>query len=129
MEKKCETSSDELGKLAEDKAVEFLIEKGHSILERNYTISEHNEIDIISLDGTDLVFTEVKGRKQSPYHYPESAVTPRKIASIAKVARIYLDRNPHHADVRFDVISIILHRDKPWELDHFEHAFVPYNYY
>ena len=47
------------GKSGEARAVKFLRDHGHSIIERNFSC-RYGEIDIISYDGA-VVFSEVKG--------------------------------------------------------------------
>ena len=54
-------STVEIGKNGEDLAVEYLVNKGYKILERNWR-SGHKEIDIIAMDGDTLVVVEVKCR-------------------------------------------------------------------
>ena len=44
----------DLGKIGEELAVNYLIEKGYEILERNWR-NKHKEIDIIAKDGGTLV--------------------------------------------------------------------------
>ena len=47
----------ELGKLGEDLAANYLIDKGYQILERNWH-SGHKEIDIVALDDNYLVIVD-----------------------------------------------------------------------
>ena len=51
----------ELGKLGEELAVDFLIEKGYDILETNWTFQKA-EVDIIALKENILAVVEVKTR-------------------------------------------------------------------
>ena len=68
----------EFGIEGEDKAANYLIREGYTILDRNWR-SGHKELDIVAeKDGT-LVVAEVKTRTSSKYGNPEDAVTPRKI--------------------------------------------------
>ena len=53
----------ELGKLGEQLARDFLIAKGYQILEQNWSCG-HKEIDIIAMDGNELVIVEVKTRRR-----------------------------------------------------------------
>ena len=52
----------ELGKLGEELAVQFLVDKGYEILEKNWR-NKHKEIDIVAKDGSELVIVEVKTRE------------------------------------------------------------------
>ena len=64
----------DLGKLGEELAVNYLTGKGYEILERNWR-NIHKEIDIIAKDGKFLVIVEVKTRKSDEYGAPDLAVT------------------------------------------------------
>lgn len=94
------------GKASEERAVEFLLGHGHSILERNFSC-RYGEIDIISYDGA-VVFSEVKMRSSDSYGGASAAVTKTKQQKILKTARLYLQQNPGQAlhACRFDVIAI-----------------------
>lgn len=93
------------GRLYEDKAAEYLEAKGYRILERNFCIPS-GEIDIIALDGTILVFTEVKYRKNSRLGSPFEAVTLHKQKKISRTALYYCTCHRYgEGECRFDVIG------------------------
>ena len=96
----------ETGTQYEERAAEYLIAQNYQILERNYRIRS-GEIDLIARDGADLVFVEVKYRKNDESGNPLEAVDIRKQKKIIKVARYYLYQKKY-GDVpcRFDVIGI-----------------------
>lgn len=129
MKKTEKNASTETGRSAEAFAENYLLQKGHLILEKNFHYSTIAEIDLISMEHNTLVFTEVKSRKPWKNVHPEKAVNTQKQKKISQAARQYLRKNPHPFEIRFDVISIITHPEKEWELEHFEHAFVPVEYY
>jgi putative endonuclease len=94
-----------IGNDAEDRAAEFLIEKGMTLITRRYAVRQ-GEIDLIVLDGDELVFVEVKLRNSSSY-FPEVAVGPKKLARLRRAADAYLLEignleRPH----RFDLVAI-----------------------
>src|SRR5690606_12725295 len=112
----------ELGKIGEEIAVEYLIEQGYSILERNYKF-DRAEVDIIAQKTPEeLVVIEVKTRNSDYFGDPQTFVTPRKIQQIVKVADEYVVSNDLDVEVRFDIIAI-LKNNKEEKLDHFENAF------
>lgn len=97
-----------LGRSGEQRAVEYLQNKGYKILERNFR-SKFGEIDIVALDGNFLVFIEVKTRWSKKYGLPEEAVTPTKIRSIIKTGKYYKLLHSQTPDLmRIDVIAIEL---------------------
>ncbi len=114
--------NNELGKNGEILACRFLCNKGHTLITTNYRTG-HKEIDIISLCEDVLVFSEIKTRSNYDLGFPEEAVTLRKQANLKSAAGIYLNSYPHYTKVRFDVISILLYKNKPPEIVHFEDAF------
>lgn len=94
----------ELGAVAEDRAAQYLLEAGYTLVTRRYT-AHGGELDLVALDGEVLVFVEVKSRWDGGS--PESAVTPRKSTRWRRAARHYLQQSgtpdkPH----RFDIIAI-----------------------
>ena len=113
----------ELGKLGENLAVNYLIEKGYQILERNWR-SGHKEIDIIALDGNTLVAVEVKTRKTNEFGEPKMAVGAEKQRMLICAADAYVHYKNLNVDVRFDIISIVFTGEEP-EIEHIEDAFFP----
>lgn len=105
----------DLGKEGEEMAAKWLIEKGYTILHRNWRHSYH-EIDIIAertLPGKPsfLHFVEVKARHYSPFGHPEDSVTRKKFKNLQKAADEYLYRNPGHQWIQYDIISITLRKN------------------
>lgn len=114
-------SHNELGKQGEDAAVEFLQNKGHEILTRNYRYS-HAEIDIISKSENIIVFSEVKTRASNQFGFPEEFVSNKQVRLIKEAAEEFLYRNKIDSEVRFDILSIIISPNKT-TIKHIEDAF------
>ena len=113
----------DFGKLGEELAVNYLIEKGYDILERNWR-NIHKEIDIIARDGKDLVIVEVKTRQSDENGEPDMAVTRQKQTRLISAANAYLFQNKLDINTRFDIISIIMKDNSP-VINHIEDAFMP----
>ena len=112
----------ELGSRGEQLAVEYLIDRGYTILHRNYR-RKFGEIDIIARHQKTLVFAEVKTRSSTLFDTPAAAVTLKKQQQISRVAEDYLARNNlHDRAARFDVLSVIL-RGEEAVIDHITNAF------
>ncbi|MEY5047141.1 MAG: exonuclease RecJ [Bacteroidota bacterium] len=107
------------GESTESKACEYLQEKGYVIKERNYR-SGKNEIDIIALKNNELIFVEVKYRKNDDFGFPESMVDKSKQDRIKACANDYIFATNWNGGIRFEIISII--GTKP-DIMHFEDAF------
>ena len=112
----------ELGKLGEDLAANYLIDKGYQILERNWR-SGHKEIDIIALYDDILVIVEVKTRNTDDYGEPDIAVGVSKQRMLIWAADAYVRYKNLNVDVRFDIISIVISDQEP-EIEHIEDAFI-----
>lgn len=97
-----------LGERGEDAAAAYLERAGMTVVERNWTCSA-GEVDVIALDGDELVFCEVKTRKTASKGTPDEAVTPVKQRRYGRIAAAYLQANRlDHGMVRFDVVSILV---------------------
>lgn len=97
-----------LGKIGEQRAVEYLQKKGYKILQQNFSC-KLGEIDIIVQDKDCLVFVEVKTRWSNKYGLPEEAVTANKLKSIIKTGEYFKLLNPETPELmRIDVIAVEL---------------------
>ncbi|MAP81689.1 MAG: endonuclease [Aequorivita sp.] len=112
----------ELGKIGEEIATQFLIENGYKILCRNFYFNKA-EIDIIAQkDNNTVVIVEVKTRNSNFFGDPQSFVTPSKIKLLVKAANEYIISNELDVEVRFDIIAI-LKNQKEEKIEHFKNAF------
>jgi len=128
------TQKQQLGKLGEDIACDFLENQGFRIIARNLHVS-HNELDIIAEDERYIVFVEVKTRSatvpdESDYGSAGRAVDQAKRKGTVKAARTYLGSYRGEKQPRIDVIEVYL-RDSEWstvmptvlKINHIENAF------
>lgn len=94
------------GQRAEDRAAEFLRRRGYEIVERNWR-SDLGELDLIALEGGDLVFVEVRSRADASSGGPEETVGRTKQRRLERAAGAYLaERAPTFNTCRFDVVAI-----------------------
>ena len=111
----------ELGKLGEELAVEYLQKNGYDILETNY-VFQKAEIDIIAQKENILAIVEVKTRSSLDFGLPQDFVKPKKIQLLVKAVNEYVISNNLDVEVRFDIIAV--HRDgKKFNIEHLEDAF------
>ncbi len=111
----------ELGKLGEELAVEFLRKNGYEILETNWTFQKA-EIDIIAKKENILAIVEVKTRSSIEFGLPQDFVKPKKIQLLVKAVDAYVVEKDLDIDVRFDIIAI--HKEgKSFVMDHLIDAF------
>ncbi len=114
-----------LGSRGEQAAEWFLRRQGYRIVTRNY-LSKVGEIDLVALDGSMIVFVEVKTRTSREYEDPESAVTPDKQQRVVSAARVFLRQTRSVGRAcRFDIVAITGTPEGELEIEHFINAFAP----
>ena len=118
------TDRQQTGVIGEAIAREHLVALGYELLEAGFRY-RRVELDLIVKQDDCLVFVEVKARRGTGFGHPSLAVAATKERNIAKAARAYMRQINHTWEVRFDIISILLHPDGTHELEHLEDAFFP----
>ena len=96
----------EFGKMGEQMTARYLTDKGYIILEHNYRWG-HLEIDLIALDGDELVIVEVKSRAYDNILQPEAAVDHKKRQALIRLANEYVKSHNRKENVRFDIITVV----------------------
>lgn len=114
----------ELGKLGEKLAANYLTANGYTILARNWRVNRA-EVDIIARIDETLIFVEVKTRSTDYFGAPEEFVTKRKKRLLAGAASAYMQQEGHEWAFRFDIISIVMKLGDSPKLEHYEDAFFP----
>ena len=111
----------ELGKLGEELAVEFLRKEGYRILETNWTFQKA-EIDILAQKENILAVVEVKTRSSLDFGLPQDFVKPKKIQLLVKPVDAFVSERDLDIQVRFDIIAV--HKeDKSFVIEHLIDAF------
>ena len=114
-----------LGRWGEDRAADYLRNKGFHIVAANWRC-RFGELDLIAADDTYLCFVEVKLRKSAAYGSAAASVDRHKQDRLRTVATLYLSRHPTDLQPRFDVVEIYAPRgidtSRP-ELIHLENVF------
>lgn len=116
-------SARELGKIAEQMVEQYLCKLGYTIKATNWYYG-HLELDIIAMDGDELVIVEVKARTGLRYEHPSEAVTNGKIKRIVEAADAYIIERDLDLNTRFDVVTVVFFKEGH-ELEHFKDAFYP----
>ena len=109
----------EIGAEEETKVLNFLVQKGWKLLDRNYQCRS-GEIDLIMTDKSNsVVFVEVKYRSSSDYGSAQSFVHRKKQEKIIKTALHYIkERKYQNVELRFDVTAVT-----PGHIEHIPNAF------
>lgn len=111
----------ELGKKGEQLAVDYLINKGYTIVQRNYRFQKA-EVDIIAKIKDTLAIVEVKTRSTADFGNPQDFVKPKQIQRLVKAVDEYVIVNKLDIEVRFDIIAIV-RQGKAFTIEHIENAF------
>jgi putative endonuclease len=117
-----------LGRRGEDLVADRLERAGWRIVARNARLPS-GELDLVALDGTTLVFVEVKagtrGRQRGPER-PAHAVGRRKQLKLRRLAREWIAEHRGPSGVsgyRFDVVGVSFGPDGLADVDHIREAF------
>ncbi len=112
------------GKEGEELAVQYMLENGYEILERNWR-HIHYEIDIIAKKNNTLCIVEVKTRTGNFFGEPEEGVSKKKERFLANAADYYIQSKDIMMECRYDIVSITKFNGRH-ELKYIEDAFYPY---
>jgi len=113
------------GAWGEALAAEYLRKKHYRIVASGYRC-RFGEIDLIARNKRNLVFVEVKLRKNGSFAQAMEYVDRRKQDRLRVTASIYLSQNPTDLQPRFDVIEIYAPEGMETacpEIHHMEDAF------
>lgn len=116
-------AKDAVGAYGERVAVRALEDAGWTVLDRNWR-TRSGELDVVAMRSGTVAFVEVKCRRSLAFGTPALAVTPRKAARLRAVAAEWLAAHDlADADVRFDVVSVLLPRAGAAVVERYEGAF------
>ena len=116
-----------IGRMGEDAVCEYLMARGHSILERNWR-KGHLEIDIITLAPDGIHFVEVKSRTAPAAAPPEENVGWLKQKRIASAAQCYLNEKDGTRLSAFEAfldVAAVVFDGSSVNIDYFPAAYTP----
>jgi putative endonuclease len=90
------------GRIAEEQAAEYLLNLGYTIITRNYQI-RGGEIDLVALDGDELVFVEVRWRTDN---LGEESIGLKKVAALRRTISRYLNEMEENRSFRCDIVAV-----------------------
>jgi len=105
----------EVGKIGEDLAREYLVKEGYKIIEQNYR-TKYAEIDLVAqkpslLGKNKLVFVEVRTKVGENFGSPEDTLNKAKLWKVYKNALAYSGFKQWDGPSRIDAICIVLKPD------------------
>jgi putative endonuclease len=118
-----------LGRAAEDLVVSRLAAAHWEVVGRNAR-TRFGELDIVALDGSTLVFLEVKAGREGSDFGPERpilAIGPRKQRQVRRLATAWMAegrRNLRYDEIRFDAVGVTFDRaGRVTDVEHIKGAF------
>lgn len=100
-----------LGKEGEAAALGFLVDKGYSLLHKNWTHNK-SEIDLVVKKENKVVFVEVKTRKNNLHPITDLVSIPQQ-KRILNAANIYIKKYCLDEEIRFDLIEVEMPNKSP----------------
>ena len=116
-------SKAEVGKGGESLAAQWLLDRGFTILKRNFRHGRY-ELDIIAGRDSVLHFIEVKCRRSTAFGHPEEGVSRKKLEHILQGGAGWLAKWPGHRRVQYDVLAITLKHPSAPEYILFEDVYL-----
>ena len=110
-----------LGEWGESEAEKYLNLKGYQIIDKNF-YTPYGEIDIICRKGNNLIFVEVKTRRNTTFGNPEVSINQRKLEHMENSAKYYVQENEFSGTWQIDAISISKNNSSQVEIVHFENV-------
>lgn len=101
------SGSSDAGREAEAYALQHLQQQGLQLLARNWSC-RRGELDLVMLDGSTVVFVEVRYRRQRGWGSALESVDARKQEKLIATAQLFLQQESRWADspCRFDVVAV-----------------------
>lgn len=116
-------AKDAVGAYGERVAARTLTDAGMRVVDRNWR-GPDGELDLVALDGSTVVFCEVKTRRGTQFGAPAEAIGPAKVRRLRALAASWLAAHPQfRGDVRFDVVSVWPRPAGPAAVEHVRGAF------
>ena len=112
----------ELGKIGEELAIDFLIKKGYKIRDKNWRYLKA-EVDIVAQKEDTIVAVEVKTRSSDYFGDPQDFITKKKIKLLVMAMNEYVVSKDLDVEVRFDIIAILQNK-KAFKIEHLKDAFL-----
>ncbi len=108
----------DVGKIGEDLAKEYLQKQGYKIMEKNYR-TKYAEIDLVAkksegflgLGKSKLVFVEVRTKVGENFGSPEDTLNKAKLWKVLQNAKTYSAFKSWQGAARIDAVCIVLNQD------------------
>lgn len=106
-----------LGVIGENIAVSYLLKKGYRILDRNKHYRT-GELDIIATDCDEVVFVEVRTRRNNPFLPADQTVGPDKLHKLTSAVSSWITEMQYDGFCRIDLIAITIYPNRENKIEH-----------
>ncbi len=117
----------ELGKRGEEVALEYLLQRGMKLLERNWRCG-HKELDLVMEEDGFIRIVEVRTREYPSIVEPFESITVQKRSRVIAAAKGYMAQKGKFLqggkEVVFDVVSVLFNGEL-FEVKYMREAFAP----
>ena len=105
-------TSKQKGNWAEKIACQWLVKQGLTLKQKNF-YTKYGEIDLIMSDSSQLIFLEVKYRKNNYFGSAEASIAAQKCRRLTAAVETYLLINNYgnNQPLRFDAITVVPAQD------------------
>ncbi|MDD2420048.1 MAG: YraN family protein [Bacteroidia bacterium] len=118
------------GRIAEEIALGFLIDRGLVLLDRNWRWG-HRELDLVMKGGCSygkkdvLHIVEVRSLYEPCCQMPVETVDKKKRRMVISAASGYIKVHGIDFETRFDIVSVLFSTDGTYKLEYYPDAFSP----
>lgn len=109
--------------MGEKIALEYLLERGFFLLEKNWR-NRHKEVDLIMRDAYGIHFVEVRSRREPVMVRPERTVDFRKQRNLISAASAYVSSFSPGTEIFFDIVAVIF-KGEGYEVEYIPNAYFP----
>jgi putative endonuclease len=117
------TTTYDVGRRAEQLAVDYLRQKGFTIRHTNWRMG-HKEVDIVAEKENRIHIVEVRSLNSSVFHQPYQTINRQKQRNLIDAAHFYIRRYKLNMEVQLDVISIVFNGDN-FDVEYIPNAIYP----
>jgi putative endonuclease len=97
----------EFGASGEEAAARYIERLGWRVVARNVRVGR-GELDIVAIDGDELVIVEVRSRRIGLISPAETTVGPMKLGRVIRTARMYVEKIAFNGIWRIDIAAVTM---------------------
>lgn len=113
-------SKDNVWKIGEAIAQQYLEKQGYRVIEQNYK-TRYSEIDLVVKKNDILILVEVRTKRSRDFVTPEESINQKKLKKLYFNAEAYVSAKRYKGPYRVDAVCIVLNPDDTVnKIEHYE---------